>query len=99
MTIESITGRIQAPLNIKSVQKTEVNDEKIASEKKPETSDSIVITEIAQGLNKAFASSSATSSIDIDRVNSVKKALAEGGFPINAERIAKKMIQLEKSLL
>lgn len=98
MTIESITGRIQPPLNMKSASKTEISDEKVTAEKKSEANDSLVITEIAQGLNKAFASSTATSTIDIDRVNSVKKALADGGFPINAERIAQKMIQLEKSL-
>jgi len=98
MTIESITGRTQTPGVIKTAPKAEIDGEGKASVKNTEKNDSIAITTIAQGIKKAFESSSAASSVDLNRVSSVKKALADGSYPINAERIAKKMIQFEKSM-
>lgn len=95
MAIESITGRAGNPSSIKTVQKAEVDDRKQTATKRTEKDDSIVITSVAQEIKKAFQSSPG-SAVDIDRVNAVKKALAEGSYAINAERIAKKMIQFEK---
>ena len=60
--------------------------------------DSIAITAIAKEIHKAFETSSATSAVDFDRVSAVKKALADGSYSINAERVAKKLIQFEKLL-
>ena len=91
MTIESITGRTHTPLTIKTSQKAEIDSEKKTSIKSAERNDSIAI---AQGIKKAFESSSAV--VDADRVASVKKALADGSYQINAKRIAEKMIQYEK---
>jgi negative regulator of flagellin synthesis FlgM len=95
MTIESITGRTHTSLTIKTTQKAEIDSGKKASIKSAERNDSIAITAMAQGIKKAFESSSATI-IDVDRVAAVKKALADGSYQINAERIAEKMIQYEK---
>jgi len=96
MTIESITGRAHTPLAIKTTQKAEINGEKEASIKSAERNDSVAITAMAQGIKKAFESSSSGSIVDVDRVAAVKKALADGSYQINAERIAEKMIQYEK---
>ncbi|MDP2901997.1 MAG: flagellar biosynthesis anti-sigma factor FlgM [Methylovulum sp.] len=98
MTIESITGRTQMPTAIKVATKAEADNGQKAAINNTENKGDIAITTMAQGIKKAFESSSATSSVDLDRVNSVKKALAEGSYPINAERIAKKMIQFEMTL-
>ncbi|MDO9104266.1 MAG: flagellar biosynthesis anti-sigma factor FlgM [Methylovulum sp.] len=98
MTIESITGRPQMPVTVKIGSKAETDGEKGMPVKSTETTDSIDITKMAQGIKKAFESSSTASSVDLDRVRAVKKALADGSYPINAERIAKKMIQFEKSM-
>lgn len=95
MAIESITGRAGNPSSIKTAQKAEVDDQKQATTKRIEKDDSIAITGVAQEIKKAFESSPG-SVIDIDRVNAVKTALAEGSYSINAEKIAKKMIQIEK---
>ena len=96
MTIESITGRAHTPLAIKTTQKTEVDSGKKASIKSAERNDSIVITAMAQGIKKAFESSSSITIVDVDRVAAVKKALADGSYQINSETIAEKMIQYEK---
>ena len=98
MTIESITGRAHTPLTIKTNQKAEIDSGKKAAIKNTERNDSIAITAMAQGIKKAFESSSSVSVavVDADRVAAVKQALADGSYQINAERIAEKMIQYEK---
>lgn len=96
MTIESITGRAHTLPSIKTTPKSEIDSGKKASVKSAERNDSIVITAMAQGIKKAFESSSSVAVVDVDRVAAVKKALADGSYQINAERIAEKMIQYEK---
>jgi negative regulator of flagellin synthesis FlgM len=96
MTIESITGRTHAPLTIKTAPKAEIDSGKKASVKSAERNDSIAITDMAQGIKKAVESFSSVTIVDVDRVAAVKKALADGSYQINAEKIAEKMIQYEK---
>jgi negative regulator of flagellin synthesis FlgM len=96
MSIESITGRAHTPLTIKTNQKAEIDSGKKAAIKNAERNDSIAITAMAQGIKKAFESSSSVAVVDADRVAAVKQALADGSYQINAERIAEKMIQYEK---
>jgi negative regulator of flagellin synthesis FlgM len=96
MTIESITGRTHTPLTIKTTQKAEIDSGKKASINSTESNDSIAITAMAQGIKKAVESSSSVTIVDVDRVAAVKKAIADGSYQINAERIAEKMIHYEK---
>lgn len=96
MTIESITGRTHMPSAIKTTPKAEIDSGKKAPVKNAEKDDSIAITAMAQGIKKAFASSPSAAIVDAERVAEVKKALADGSYQINAERIAEKMIQYEK---
>ena len=98
MIIESITGRTHTPLTIKTTQKAEIDSGKNASINSAEKNDSIAITAMAQEIKKAFESSPSVTIVDADRVAVVKKALADGSYQINAERIAEKMIQYEKSM-
>ena len=99
MTIESITGRAHPQFPVKTAPKAEIDSGKNASVKSAEKNDSVAITAMAQGIKKAFESSPSITIVDADRVTAVKKALADGSYQINAERIAKKMIQYEKSML
>lgn len=92
MTINSITGRTPNLTAAKTAQKTESEGEKKVAAKGTEKTDSVAITATTQEIKKAFGSSS----VDTDRVNAVKKALADGSYSINAEKIAGKMIQFEK---
>jgi negative regulator of flagellin synthesis FlgM len=95
MTINSITGRTPSLTAAKTAQKTESEGEKKVAAKGTEKTDSVAITTTTQEIKKAFGSSSA-SAVDTDRVNAVKKALADGSYSVNAEKIAGKMIQFEK---
>ena len=96
MTIESITGRTHTPLTIKTSQKAEIDSGKKASVNSTEKNDSISMTAMAQGITKAFVSSSSGAIVDVNRVIAVKNALADGSYQINAAKIAQKMIQYEK---
>jgi negative regulator of flagellin synthesis FlgM len=95
MAIESINGKTRVPLPAKAVQKTEVDSGNKAA-KQAEKNDSVAITGMAQGIKKAIESSSSGTIVDVERVAAVKKALAEGSYQINAERIAEKMLQYER---
>jgi negative regulator of flagellin synthesis FlgM len=94
MAIE-ITGRTGGPTFIKTSPKADVEGGKKVAVTATEKDDSVDLTSTNQEIKKAFSPSSATP-VDIDRVNSVKKAVAEGSYAINAERTAKKLIQFEK---
>ncbi len=94
MTIESITSRAQTPLTLKTPIKTDTSIG-ITSIPSVEKNDSVAITTVAQDIKQAVASSSSGSNIDINKVTAVKNALANGSYQINAESIAKKMIQYE----
>lgn len=94
MAIE-ITGRTNSPTPIKTPPKAGVDGEKKVAVTTTEKDDSVALTTATQEIKKAFGSSSA-SPVDIDRVNSIKKALADGSYQINAEKVAKKLIEFEK---
>lgn len=94
MAIE-IIGRTNSPTPIKTPAKAGVDGEKKVAVTNTEKDDSVALTTTTQEIKKTFGASSA-SSVDIDRVNSIKKALADGNYPINSEKVAKKLIQFEK---
>ena len=96
MTIESITSRAQTPLTLKTPIKTDTSIG-ITSIPSVEKNDSVAITTVAQDIKQAVASSSSSSgsNIDMNKVTALKNALANGSYQINAESIAKKMIQYE----
>lgn len=97
MAIENITGRMRVPINTASTgQKADTESADKASTKHVGQTDSIAITAVAQNIKKTLESSSSATLIDIDRVNAVKQALADGSYQINAEKIAEKMIQHEQ---
>jgi negative regulator of flagellin synthesis FlgM len=97
MAIE-ITGKTNSSIPIKTPTKAGVEGEKkVAVTTNTEKTDSVALTATTQEIKKAFGPSAALP-VDIERVNSVKKALADGSYSINAEKVAKKLMQFEKLL-
>jgi len=95
MTIQSVSGKPNAiAFSSKSAPNGKTKDAKPQAVEKQK--DNIDITAVAKEITKAFESSKTTPAINQERVEAVKKALAEGSYPINAEKIAEKMIQMER---
>lgn len=92
-----IIGKTNSPITIKTPPKAGVEGEKQAAVVNTVKGDSVALTTTTQEIKKALGSSSALP-VDVDRVNSIKKALADGSYSINAEKVAKKLIQFEKLL-
>ncbi len=95
MAIE-ISGRTNSTSPLKTTPKIEVDGEKTVATQ-PEKTDNVALTSTTQEIKKALGSSSELP-VDIERVNAIKKALAEGSYKINTEQVAKKLIQFEQSM-
>jgi negative regulator of flagellin synthesis FlgM len=98
MAIENILGRTRPPITASVSQKTEVESVNKVSAKQAEKADSIAITGMAKDIKKAIETTSSDPVVDMDRVAGVKKALADGSYQINPERIAEKMLQHEQMM-
>jgi flagellar biosynthesis anti-sigma factor FlgM len=95
MTIQPLTGKQN---NLVSPSKSTPN-EKLQNtnvQTIPKENDSVDITTVAKKITEAFESSKTTPAIDEKHVREVKKAIMEGTYPINAEEIARKMIEMER---
>jgi negative regulator of flagellin synthesis FlgM len=94
MSIE-IIGKTNSPMPIKTPTKAGSDDEKKVAVTITEKNDTVALTNTTQEIKKAI-SATTTSPVDIDKVNSVKKALADGSYSVNAEKVAKKLVEFEK---
>lgn len=54
--------------------------------------DSVLLSPEAQALKRLEAQINASPDIDLGRVAAIKRAIAEGSFEINVERIAERML-------
>ena len=96
MSIESITGRAHSPpAALKTTSKPEIGTDKPTAAGNAVKNDSVAITDTAQGIKKALEYAS-TAVVDGERVATVKKAIADGSYRIDPNRIAEKMIRYEK---
>ncbi len=96
MAIESITSRKPDLPSIKTTPKNGPDNSKPITNNDVTQSDTVAITSTALDIQKTLEAPQGAA-IDVDRVASVKKSIADGSYAINAENIAKKMIQFEKS--
>ena len=94
MTIDSITGKLQSTTATKTNQKNNIETNK-APTVSGTRGDSIDLTANTARINRALESAAALPVIDNDRVASVKQALANGTYRIDAEKIAQKMTQFD----
>ncbi|EIC29539.1 MULTISPECIES: flagellar biosynthesis anti-sigma factor FlgM [Methylomicrobium] len=97
MAIEPIAGRLSSLAPVKPVKKADADDQKQVSAKTVKHEGDIPASTVVRDFKKAVELSPA-STFDVDRINAVKKALAEGKYQIDAEKIAQKMIEFEKLL-
>lgn len=62
------------------------------------TTSEVVLSAEAKNLNRLQAKISEMPDMDMERVATIKKAIAEGKFEINAERIAENMLKQDDLL-
>lgn len=60
--------------------------------------DSVSLTQQAQDLNKMQGKLSTGSSFDQEKVNSLKKAISEGKYSVDPEKLAQNMLNFEEEL-
>jgi len=95
MTIQPLTGKQNHVVSpSKSTQNEKVQSTDVQTTKKE--NDNVDITIVAKKITEAFESSKTTPAINEKRVEEVRKALENGTYPINAEKIAEKMIEVER---
>jgi len=69
-----------------------------SAEKVESSSDNVQLSPEAQALKRLEAQINASPDIDSGRVAAIKRAIAEGNFEINIERIAERMLQQDNLL-
>jgi len=67
-------------------------------EKGESSHDSVQLSPEAQALKRLEAQISASPDIDSGRVAAIKRAIAQGNFEVNVERIAERMLQHDNLL-
>lgn len=97
MAIEPISGK---PINLsaatKPVAKDKLDDKQAAS--KTGATDTIKVDNTTQDIKAAIAAGASTPVVNEDRVAAIKAAIDSGKYQINADSIAKKMLQFEDKL-
>ena len=95
MTIQPLTGKQNHVVSPSKSSVTEkAQNTNVHTTKKAD--DNVDITTVAKKITQAFESSKTTPAINEKRVEEVRKALENGTYPINAEKIAEKMIEVER---
>jgi len=61
----------------------------------PAASDKVVLSPEAKAFGKLSSAVNKSPDVDSEKVANIKKAISEGKFEVNAERIAEKMLQQE----
>ncbi len=86
----SESSQVQVGRNEPSVKQQETG--------RPSTVDTVSLTDTAARLRQMENTLANLPVVDNQRVESVRRALADGTFEVNPERIAEKMLNLEKDL-
>ncbi len=97
MAIESITGRQLNPSSDKASLKTNTAGKQAGAAVNSEQSeDRSKITSVVQEIKKALESTTSEPIFDKERVAALKESISNGTYEIDAEKIAKKMLQFEQ---
>jgi len=96
MTIQSISGKANTTTAFSTKPASAGKAKSSESQVTEKSKDNVDFTAVAKEITKAFESSKDTPAINKERVQAVKDSLAKGDYPINAEKIAAKMVQMER---
>lgn len=88
------SGHSNKTENTKSVSDTSDNAQATSNS----TADTVSITSEANKIRELQSSLANVSDINLEKVESIKKEIANGNYPIDHERIASNLLDLEKIL-
>ena len=101
----SINGTPRNQADIQSGQSNKTNKTKTTSEPSENTqavsnstADTVSITSEASRIRELQSSLANVPDIDLEKVESIKKEIASGNYPIDHEKIASNLLDLEKIL-
>jgi len=90
------TNKAQAPVS--NARSAQIEQPLARSTNDTVMRDSVSLTQQAQDLNKMQNKLSSSSSFNQERVNSLKKAISEGKYSVDAEKLAQNMLNFEEEL-
>jgi negative regulator of flagellin synthesis FlgM len=90
---KSTRSRNSAPV-VESVQPAPVNSQPAIKT----SSDQVLLSQEAQKLGQLQAKINASPDVNLEKVNEIRKAIAEGKFHVNPERIAEALLNQEELL-
>lgn len=94
-----LPGRLEERSALRPADGRSGSDSPVATREKDETvSDRVSLTGMATGLKALEARLAQLSDVDTQRVEAVRRAIAEGSYPIRPERVAEKLFAFERAL-
>lgn len=81
---------------VETAQPAKVSDQQAASTKS--SVDKVQLSQEAQKLGQLQAKINASPDVNLDKVNEIRRAIAEGKFQINPEKIAENLLNQEELL-
>jgi negative regulator of flagellin synthesis FlgM len=100
MTIDtnSIGSGQNQSIGITSKQKDAPSKGQQVDSGSPSPADRVTLTNDAEQLRRLDEAVSGTSGVDAQKVATIKTAIAEGKFEVDADKIATKLLELEQQL-
>lgn len=94
-----LPGRLEERSALKPADGRSGSDSPAATRGKDEAApDTVRLTDMATRLQALEARLAQMSEVDTQRVEAVRRALAEGSYPIRPERLAEKLLAFERAL-
>ncbi|MCK5335947.1 MAG: flagellar biosynthesis anti-sigma factor FlgM [Gammaproteobacteria bacterium] len=88
------SGQSNKTSNTKNIAESPENSQSASNN----TADTVSITSEANRIRELQSSLANVSDINLEKVESIKKEIANGNYPIDHERIASNLLDLEKTL-
>lgn len=82
----------QSTLTLKKTEASRVQEQS----GRPVATETVSLTDASKELRKMEARTPKELSVDMDKVESIRKAIAEGTYQVDADRVAKKLLEFDK---
>jgi len=101
MSIDKLNSGINQALNNRTArteQQPNAQQANVANTTSAPRQDAVSLTQQAQQLNKLHRRAEQDTGVDADKVARIKKAIADGSYSVDAERLAAKIAHFESDM-